>query len=46
MYKDFELFGVNEPEKILIELRNRGRFKRKPITYTLNGLVWHICVKT
>ena len=45
MHKDFESFGVNEPEKILIELRNRARFKRKPITYTHNGLVWHICAK-
>ena len=46
MHKDFEPFGLNEPEKILIELRNRARFKQKPITYTHNGLVWHICAKT
>ena len=35
-------FGVNEPEKTLIELHNRGRFKRKPVTCTQTAMA-HLC---
>ena len=41
MYKDFESFGINKPEKILIELPNRGLFKYNVRSQRLS--MAHLC---